>query len=235
LIKIILIATEFNRNYTQQQLQKMKFSVHAVAAFLVASKNVEAFSTSYRLSGIQQQQQQQQRQQSRQHSAGYSGIKQPLFGILDEVMGDDYNLMGSEVLGSDDSGMNNEQVAAYEIFLGDLVFSTNDPRLDIVENYEQATDPLFMDWMEQKAANSNDPEERMALRDLFDMIKDIIRKQEVNRLTQERQEKEAAVAEEERFAIADAEAEAGMQLSNAGKKRKSGFMFYSFFLIQILL
>ena len=200
----------------------MKFSVHAVAAFLTAShltndaNNIEAFTTSYRLSGIQQQQQQQHQQQSRQ---------QPLFGILDEVMGDDYNLMGSEVLGSDDSGMNNDQVAAYEIFLGDLVFSTNDPRLDIVENYEQATDPEFMDWMEQKAANSKDPEERMALRDLFDMIKDIIRKQEVNRLTQERQEKEAAVAEKERFAIADAEAEAGMQLSNAGKKRKSGLCF----------
>jgi hypothetical protein len=205
----------------------MKLSVHAVAAFLAAShlnndaKNVEAFTTSYRLSGIQQQQQQQQQSRLR-----------PLFGILDEVMGDDYNLMGSEVLGSDDSGMNNDQVAAYEIFLGDLVFSTNDPRLDIVENYEQATDPEFMDWMEQKAKNSNDPEERMALRDLFDMIKDIIRKQEVNRLTQERQEKEAAVAEEERFAIADAEAEAGMQLSNAGKKRKSGLCSKKFLALQ---
>jgi len=205
----------------------MKFSVHALAAFLAANhcnnnENVEAFSASYRLSMIRQQ-------QSRQQSAGQDlifhrsrpSINQPLFGILDEVMGDDYNLMGSEVVGDGDSGTSNEQIAAYEIFLGDLVFSTNDPRLDIVENLGQATDPEFLKWMENKADNSDDPEERLALKDLFDMIKDVQRKLQLSKLTEEREAKEAAAVEKERFAVAEAEADAGRQLSNADILRKA--------------
>jgi len=136
-----------------------------------------------------------------------------MFGILDEVMGDDYNLMGSEVVG--DSGENNAIVAAYEMFLGDLVFSTNDPRLDIVENYEQATDPAFTEWMEQKAEKSTDPDERLALKDLLRMIKDVQRKQELSKLREEREAQEAAVAEEMRVIDAEVVAEEGRQLTNA--------------------
>ena len=183
----------------------MRFSTFAVTAFLAANNsdnNAEAFSMlshqrlSYRYS---------------------SRTNQPLFGILDEVMGDDYNLMSSEVLG-DDSTSNNKQIAAYEMLLGDLVFSTNDPRLDIVDNFEQVTDPSYLDWMKKKSANSKDPEERMALNDLFDMIKDIQRKQELSDLTKEREAREAAEAEKERLAAAEAEADEGRALSNAGKK-----------------
>mmetsp|Transcript_19452 Transcript_19452/g.21913 ORF Transcript_19452/g.21913 Transcript_19452/m.21913 type:complete len:548 (+) Transcript_19452:291-1934(+) len=202
----------------------MKFSVHAVAAFLVTNHcnnnaNVEAFSASYRLSVIRQQQQ--SAGQDLTFHRSRPSIKQPLFGILDEVMGDDYNLMGSEVVGDGDSGTSNEQIAAYEIFLGDLVFSTNDPRLDIMENLEQATDLEFLEWMENKADNSDDPEERLALKDLFDMIKDVQRKLQLSKLTEEREAKEAAAAEKERFAVAEAEADAGRQLSNADVLRKA--------------
>jgi len=186
----------------------MRFSTFAVTAFLAANNsdnNAEAFSMlshqrlSYRYS---------------------SRTNQPLFGILDEVMGDDYNLMSSEVLG-DDSTSNNKQIAAYEMLLGDLVFSTNDPRLDIVDNFEQVTDPSYLDWMKKKSANSKDPEERMALNDLFDMIKDIQRKQELSDLTKEREAREAAEAEKERLAAAEAEADEGRALSNADVLRKA--------------
>jgi hypothetical protein len=142
-------------------------------------------------------------------------VLQPLFGILDEVMGVDYNLMsaseGSQV------NMNDN----FEIFLGDLVFSTNDPRLDIIENYERATDPAFLEWMKKKSENSKDPEERLALNDLLDMIKDIQKKQELSKMAEERKAKEAAELEKQRLSQAEHEAAAGRQLSNADVLRKA--------------
>ena len=87
-----------------------------------------------------------------------------------------------------------------------------------MDNFEQVTDPSYLDWMKKKSANSKDPEERMALNDLFDMIKDIQRKQELSDLTKEREAREAAEAEKERLAAAEAEADKGRALSNAGKK-----------------
>jgi len=178
----------------------MKFSALAIAVVISMPSNqhANAFSSPQRFCAIRQPQCQRQ---------------QPMFGILDEVMGDDYNLMGSEVVG--DSGENNAIVAAYEMFLGDLVFSTNDPRLDIVENYEQATDPAFTEWMEQKAEKSTDPDERLALKDLLRMIKDVQRKQELSKLREEREAQEAAVAEEMRVIDAEVVAEEGRQLTNA--------------------
>jgi hypothetical protein len=138
-----------------------------------------------------------------------------LFGILDEVMGDNYNLMSS----SDDDEINMND--AYEVFLGDLVFSTNDPRLDIIDNYEKATDPKFIDWMNQKAQTSNDPEERLALKDLLEMILDTQKKQELSQMAADRIAKEAAEAEEARLARAEAEAEEGRLMSNAQVLRKA--------------
>ena len=137
----------------------MKFTVPVLAAALASKQYANAFAPASRFSSVRQQQSQSQ---------------QPLYGILDEVMGENYNLMGSEVLGDDEA--DNQMHKAYEIFLGDLVFSTNDPRLDIMENYEQATDPAFQEWMENKSENSTDPDERLALKDLLSMIKDIQRK-----------------------------------------------------------
>mmetsp|Transcript_100679 Transcript_100679/g.204131 ORF Transcript_100679/g.204131 Transcript_100679/m.204131 type:complete len:530 (-) Transcript_100679:225-1814(-) len=185
----------------------MKFSVLALTAALASNHYAASFSSPSRFSAVRKQQPQQQ--------------QQPLFGILDEVMGDDYNLMGSEVVGDGAGGESDELAAAYEIFLGDLVFSTNDPRLDIVENYEQATDPKFLNWMEKKSDNSTDPDERLALKDLLGMIKDVQRKQELSKLQQEREEKEAAAAEEQRIIDAEVIADEGRQMSNADLLRKA--------------
>jgi hypothetical protein len=183
----------------------MKFSVLAVTTALASNHYANSFAPSKRFVPVRAQQYQNQ---------------QPLFGILDEVMGDDYNLMGSEVVG-EVGGENNEMVAAYEIFLGDLVFSTNDPRLDIIENFEQATDPAFIQWMEQKAEKSDEPDERLALKDLLSMIKDVQRKQELSKLREEREAKEAAATEQQRITDAEIVAEEGRQMSNADLLRKA--------------
>jgi len=136
-------------------------------------------------------------------------------------MGEEYNLMGSEVVGDVDGEESSKMVAAYEIFLGELVFSTNDPRLDIVENYELATDPAFIEWMEQKAEKSTDPDERLALKDLVGMIKDVTRKQELSQIREEREAQEAAVVEEQRIIDAEVVAAEGRQLTNVDLLRKA--------------
>lgn len=183
----------------------MKFAILAVASVLASNHFANAFSPTNRFSVVRQQQQYER--------------QQPLFGILDEVMGEDYNLMGSEVVG--DGEENSEMVAAFEIFLGDLVFSTNDPRLDIVDNYERSTDPEFLQWMEQKADNSKEADERLALKDLLGMIKDVIKKHELTKLREEREAREAAGVEEQRIIDAEVVADEGRQLSNADLLRKA--------------
>jgi hypothetical protein len=134
----------------------------------------------------------------------------PLFGILDEIEGDAYDLT---------SGMETEETAvnmndAYEMFLGDLVFSTNDPRVDIINDIERATDPEWLTWLDKKVAASKDPEERIALRDLYEMILDIQTSMEVSRLAEERVAKEKQVTEGERVALAEKAASEGRKMSN---------------------
>jgi hypothetical protein len=133
-----------------------------------------------------------------------------LYGLLDEINSDDYNLMDTSG-DSSDSGINSE----YEVFLGDLVFSTNDPRVDIMSNYEQATDDKFISWMEKKAENSSDPEERLALKDLFEMIVDIKKRVDLSKMAEERAAREAGEKEQRRLEQAEKDAEAGRQMSNA--------------------
>lgn len=131
-----------------------------------------------------------------------------LAGILDEINSGSYDLMGSNEPEVDVSN-------AYEIFLGDLVFSTNDPRMDIMNNYDLATDPNFLEWLGKKVAVSTDPEERIALRDLSEMIVDIKSRVEVSRLAEERLAKEVEQVEEARIAKAEAQAEVGRNMSTA--------------------
>jgi len=202
----------------------MKFSSIAVSAFLACQHpQVSAFSASKKFALTRHHRHYLPQLSSSstaptvRHvgSADRRSILPPLFGILDEVMSDDYNLMSS----SEESEVNMND--SYEIFLGDLVFSTNDPRLDIIENYERATDPAFLEWMEKKAEKSNDPEERLALKDLLEMIVDIKKRQELSKLAEERKAKEEASAEESRLVAAEAEAEAGRKLSNTDVLRKA--------------
>jgi hypothetical protein len=133
-----------------------------------------------------------------------------LRGILDEINSDSYNLINSS-----DDGSKVDLHNAYEMLLAELVFSTNDPRVDIMNRFDLATDPEFTSWLEKKIENSKDPEERIGLRDLFDMITDVKTRVEVNRLTEARLAQEAAAAEEARLSAAEATAEQGRTLTNA--------------------
>jgi hypothetical protein len=137
-----------------------------------------------------------------------------LFGILDEINSDDYQLISDNTSSSGDN-------PAYEIFLGELVFSTNDPRMDIMTNYEQATDEDFLSWMFRKGENSDDPEERLALKDLYDMIKELKKTVELSKKADERAAKEAETQELERIKLAEEEAVAGRQMSNTDVLRKA--------------
>lgn len=138
-----------------------------------------------------------------------------LFGLLDEINSDDYNLMDTS---NDSSGGFNDD---FEILLGDLVFSTNDPRIDIMNNFDRATSDDFISWMKKKAENSDDPNERLALKDLNEMIVDIKRKVELSKMAEERAAKEAKEMQEKMILEAEKEAEAGRQMSNADVLRKA--------------
>ena len=179
----------------------MKFST--AISFLLAAEGVRAFSVSRAMkpSFVQQR-------------SGESP-KTVMKGLLDEIMGDDYNLMES----NDENEVNMND--AYEMFLGELVFSTNDPRIDIMNKYELASDPEFIEWLDQKVDNSPDPDERIALRDLYDIIVDVKQRVELSEMAKEREAQAAAQTEEERLAAAEAEAEAGRNMSNADVLRKA--------------
>lgn len=120
-----------------------------------------------------------------------------LFGLLDEINSGAYDLLGGSSSGNTNNDANFNE--AYEIFLAELVFSTNDPRIDIVNKIDLATDPAFIKWMEDKIERSKDPDERIALRDLLDMIYDVETKLQVNRLAEERLFQEKQQKQEERL------------------------------------
>jgi hypothetical protein len=135
-----------------------------------------------------------------------------LRGLLDEMNSDAYNLMSTKSDADDKVDLHN----AYEMLLAELVFSTNDPRVDIMNRFDLATDPVFLEWMvDKKIESSKDPEERLALKDLYDMIIDIKTRVEVNRLQEERLAQEAMELEQARVAEAEATAATGRTLSNA--------------------
>jgi hypothetical protein len=150
-------------------------------------------------------------------STSYPKPKHGLFGsLMDEINSGAYDLQGSGS-GERKIDMNN----AYETFLADLVFSTNDPRMDIMNKFDLATDQEFLDWLDRKINNSKDPEERIALRDLFEMIEDIKTRVEVSRLAEERLAREASEAEEKRIAEAEVDAEEGRSMTTADILKKA--------------
>ena len=110
---------------------------------------------------------------------------------------------------------------AYEMFLGQLVFSANDPRIDIMENYDLCVDPKWMNWLAQKIDNCRDVEEKMALKDLSDMIVDVKKRVELSKAAEEREAKEADDKERSRIAEAEAEMEKGKAMSGADLLRKA--------------
>ena len=146
--------------------------------------------------------------------------KQVLFGIMDEVNSDAFDLT-SLLQNDDDEVSTSEMEQAYEMFLGQLVFSTNDPRIDIMENYDLCVDPKWISWLERKIGNTRDVEEKMALKDLSDMIIDVKKRVELSKAAEEREAKEAEVAEKNRISAAEADMEAGRAMSGTDVLRKA--------------
>lgn len=143
-----------------------------------------------------------------------------LFGILDEVNSDAFQLGKTDT----SSPSNADLSKAYEIFLAELVFSPNDPRVDIVENAELAFDPSFILWLDTKVKKCTDPEEKLALRDLHDMILDTKEKLALSEAAAARQATEAAAAEAVRIAAAEAAATEGAGLSDADVLRRASLV-----------
>ena len=133
-----------------------------------------------------------------------------LHGILDEVNSDAFDLSST----SKKKGKNDER---FEIFLAELVFSPNDPRMDIAERYDQATDAEFLAWLDSRIQSTRDVEEKVALKDLYDMILDVQQKLRISQLAEER--KRAQEAEEE--ALLTQEQEPNSMLTNADILRKA--------------
>ena len=154
-------------------------------------------------------------------SAAPSRDATALFGILDEIEGDSYDLLGGGSASEADNKQSSARDDAYEVFLGQLVFSPNDPRVDIVENWDLATDEDFVGWLNKKVSTSTDPEEKLALRDLHGMIIDVKRKVELNAMAEERIAKEAEEAEQARANAIDVEAEEGRALTDTDLLRKA--------------
>ena len=187
-------------------------------SLLLLAESASAFSTGINTPFVGRSTHVQQQQAPSSHrTAGTS-----LYGILEEVAGDAYDLTSG---GTDQDGfatgteinMND----AYEMFLAELVFSTNDPRVDIANNMEKCVDEKWIEWLDNKIETSNDPEERVALRDLYDMIFDVKKRLDISKLAEERQAEEEAAAEAARLAAAEAQAEAGKNMSDADVLRKA--------------
>lgn len=139
---------------------------------------------------------------------------------MDEVNSDAFNL--SDLLKQDDEDpTTGEMEKAYEMFLGQLVFSANDPRIDIMDNYELCVDPKWLNWLDRKIANCRDVEEKMALKDLNDMILDVKKKVEFSKARDEREAREAEEAERNRISAAEAEMEKGRAMSGSDLLRKA--------------
>ena len=146
--------------------------------------------------------------------------KHILFGIMDEVNSDAFDL-SSLLRNDDDEPSTSEMEQAYEMFLGQLVFSSNDPRIDIMENYDLCADPKWLGWLERKIASTRDVEEKMALKDLSDMIIDVKKRVELSQAAEERASQEAEEAEKQRIAAADAEMEKGRAMSGTDVLKKA--------------
>ena len=143
-----------------------------------------------------------------------------LFGIMDEVNSDAFDLT-SLLKNDDDAPTDSEMEKAYEMFLGQLVFSANDPRIDIMDNYELCADPKWITWLNNKISRTTDVEEKMALKDLSEMIVDIVKRVELSQAAEERAAQEAEELEKKRIAAAEAEMEEGKSMTGTDVLKKA--------------
>jgi hypothetical protein len=139
-------------------------------------------------------------------------------GIMDEVNSDSFDLLKPS---DRDKSAAQAEDAVYEQFLAELVFSTNDPRVDIVNNMDRCADDDWLAWLDKKVEASRDPDERVAMRDLYEMIIDIKDKMELSKLQQEREERERMEAEAARLHDAENQADQGRKMTNAEVLKKA--------------
>ncbi|GMH70188.1 hypothetical protein TrVE_jg2419 [Triparma verrucosa] len=147
----------------------------------------------------------------------------PLFGILDEVNDDSLFSLGGGKPDTTSSGapVVSDKSQAFEIFLAELVFSTQDIRVDIMDNIEKAEDPEFRQWLKEKSETSTDVDEREAMRSLSDTIEETVNMIALGKQQEEREKKakeETIAAEAE---VIDAQAEAGRSMSDSDVIRKA--------------
>lgn len=139
-------------------------------------------------------------------------------GIMDEVNSDSFDLLKPS---DRDKSAAQAVDAVYEQFLAELVFSTNDPRVDIVNNMDRCADDEWLAWLDKKVEASRDPDERVAMRDLYEMIIDMKDKMELSKLQQEREERERMEAEAARLYDAENQADQGRKMTNAEVLKKA--------------
>ena len=102
-----------------------------------------------------------------------------------------------------------------------LAADPNDPRIDIMDNYDLCADARWLSWLERKISGTRDVEERSALRDLLEMIVDVKKRTELSRAAEERSAREAEEGERSRIVAAEAEMERGKSLSGADVLRRA--------------
>jgi SMC interacting uncharacterized protein involved in chromosome segregation len=93
--------------------------------------------------------------------------------------------------------------------------------VDIVDNYEKASDPNFITWLGGRVEDSTDPEEKMALRSLLSSIEETVRMVELKEMTEKRESEERALAEQKELERREREMEEGRGMSNADVLRKA--------------
>lgn len=144
----------------------------------------------------------------------FSRLSVKVFGILDEINSESFNLLGDNT-DKDQPDLDK----AYESFLAQLVFSANDPRLDIIDNIDLCSDPVWLSWLDNKINTTTDVEEKLALRDLYEMINDIVKRIELSKQQEEREAKAKAEAEAQR--LMDQSENDGRSMTNADVLRKA--------------
>ena len=92
-----------------------------------------------------------------------------------------------------------------EVFLAELVFSTNDVRSDIMANYEKASTEAFRTFLTAKASESEDLEERAALKSLLQTVEETVRMVDLSNKAEERAQAARIEEDDERMRQANLE------------------------------
>uniref|UniRef100_A0A6T8J2K2 Uncharacterized protein n=1 Tax=Proboscia inermis TaxID=420281 RepID=A0A6T8J2K2_9STRA len=116
-----------------------------------------------------------------------------LFGVMDEVNSGAFDL-SELVKNAGGSSLEPDMSKAFEILLAELVFSSNDPVMDIIDKFDRCSDSRFLGWLTERVDTCTDVDEKGALRDLLGIIEDVISKNELALAAQAREDKEKADA-----------------------------------------